>query len=99
MGSPKPSPSQAQKEVFIGHGHSEEWRKLHMFLQNDLGLSVIEFNSSSPVGISTPDHIQGMLDRANFAFLILTGEDEQPTGKAAIARRAVRIFAVVALMA
>lgn len=71
----------ARRTVFIGHGHSEEWRKLAMFLRDDHGLTVIEFNSSSPAGISTTDHIQKMLDQANFAFLILTGEDEQATGE------------------
>ena len=52
-----------------------------MFLHNDHDLSVIEFNSSSAVGISTPDHLQDMLNQADFAFLILTGEDEQTTGE------------------
>jgi predicted nucleotide-binding protein len=81
--TPSPAPAQRRVErttVFIGHGHSEEWRKLAMFLQNDHDLKVIEFNSSSPAGISTTDHLQQMLVQANFAFLILTGEDEQATG-------------------
>jgi CAP12/Pycsar effector protein, TIR domain len=69
------------RTVFIGHGHSEEWRKLYMFLQKDHDLGVIEFNSSSPAGISTTDHLRDMLDQADFAFLILTGEDEQATGE------------------
>jgi predicted nucleotide-binding protein len=47
----------------------------------DHDLGVIEFNSSSPAGISTTDHLQGMLDQADFAFLILTAEDEQATGE------------------
>jgi len=76
-----PARTQAVRTVFIGHGHSEEWRKLYMFLQKDHDLGVIEFNSSSPAGISTADHLQGMLDQADFAFLILTAEDEQATGE------------------
>ena len=79
--SPSPSQTPAAPKVFIGHGHSSEWRKLSMFLHNDHDLSVIEFNSSSAVGISTPDHLQDMLNHAHFAFLILTGEDEQTTGE------------------
>jgi predicted nucleotide-binding protein len=83
--NPTPSPSPAGKPagqtVFIGHGHSEEWRKLYIFLQNDHDLRVIEFNSSSAAGIATTDHLQDMLGQANFAFLILTGEDEQATGE------------------
>jgi predicted nucleotide-binding protein len=83
--NPTPSPSPAERPagrtVFIGHGHSEEWRKLYIFLQKDHDLGVIEFNSSSPAGISTTDHLQDMLNQANFAFLILTGEDERATGE------------------
>jgi Predicted nucleotide-binding protein containing TIR-like domain len=83
--NPTPSPSPAERPagrtVFIGHGHSEEWRKLYIFLQKDHDLGVIEFNSSSPAGISTTDHLQDMLNQANFAFLILTGDDEQATGE------------------
>jgi len=30
---------------------------------------------------STSDHLEDMLNQANFAFLVLTGEDELPTGK------------------
>jgi predicted nucleotide-binding protein len=80
--SPPPTQKPAGRTVFIGHGHSSEWRKLYLFLQNDHGLSVREYNSgSSPVGISTTDHLKDMLDHADLAFLILTGEDEQATGE------------------
>jgi predicted nucleotide-binding protein len=79
--TPSPAGKPAGRTVFIGHGHSEEWRKLYIFLQKDHDLGVIEFNSSSPAGISTTDHLQGMLDQADFAFLILTAEDEQATGE------------------
>ena len=69
------------RTVFIGHGHSEDWRKLYIYLRDRHDLSVKEFNSgSSPLGISVTDHLQSMLDDAGFAFLILTGEDEQATG-------------------
>jgi predicted nucleotide-binding protein len=72
----------AGRTVFIGHGRSEEWRKFYMFLQDDHSLNVREFNSgSSPAGISITDHLQSMLDQADFAFLILTGDDLQATGE------------------
>jgi predicted nucleotide-binding protein len=78
---PSPVRRLAKRTVFIGHGHSAEWRKLSLFLRDEHDLSVIEFNSSSPVGISTTEHLQAMLNQADFAFLILTGEDEQATGE------------------
>ena len=80
ISSPEPSPAPARKTVFIGHGHSEEWRKLAMFLHSEHDLNYLEFNSGgSPVGISITDHLQSMLHQADFA-LILTGDDEQATG-------------------
>lgn len=68
------------RTVFIGHGHSDEWRKLAMFLKDDHGLNVLEFNSSSSAGISTTERLKSMLVGADFAFLILTGEDTQAGG-------------------
>jgi hypothetical protein len=79
---PSPAQRRAGRTVFIGHGHSEEWRKLYIYLRDSHGLSVREFNSgSSPVGISITNHLQSMLDQADFAFLILTGDDLQATGE------------------
>ena len=79
-----PSPSQRRvgRTVFIGHGgHSSEWLKLERFLSNRLHLSPIEFNSTSAAGVATTERLMEMLDQADFAFLILTGEDEKSDGK------------------
>jgi predicted nucleotide-binding protein len=67
--------------TFIGHGRSLVWRELKDFLQERLGLAVSEFNSVSPAGVATVNRLQEMLDTAAFAFLIMTGEDEQPDGQ------------------
>jgi predicted nucleotide-binding protein len=75
------APKSSRRTVFVGHGHSQEWRKLYIFLRDQHDLSVIEFNSGSPAGISTTEHLQEMLNKADFAFVILTGEDEQATGE------------------
>jgi predicted nucleotide-binding protein len=72
----------AARTVFIGHGgQSSEWLKLEKFLRHRLGLSPIEFNSTSAAGVATTERLMEMLARADFAFLILTGEDEQGTGE------------------
>jgi predicted nucleotide-binding protein len=79
-----PSPSQRHvgRTVFIGHGgHSSEWLKLERFLSKRLHLSPVEFNSTSAAGVATTDRLMEMLGRADFAFLILTGEDDQATGE------------------
>jgi predicted nucleotide-binding protein len=76
-----PSRTPAQQKVFIGHGHSSEWLKLKNFLNERLHLNVEEFNSTSAAGVSTTERLNEMLEAAGFAFLVLTGEDEQATGK------------------
>jgi predicted nucleotide-binding protein len=72
----------APPTVFIGHGgHSSEWLKLEKFLSNRLHLSPVEFNSTSAAGVATTERLMEMLGRADFAFLISTGEDQQATGE------------------
>lgn len=67
--------------VFIGHGHSQAWRVLKDFLEDRLGLLVDEFNRVSSAGIPTTGRLLAMLDSAAFAFLLMTGEDEQTDGQ------------------
>ena len=67
--------------VFIGHGHSQIWRELKDFIEDRLDLPVDEFDGVPTAGASITDRLSKMLDDAAFAFLILTGEDEQPGGK------------------
>jgi predicted nucleotide-binding protein len=67
--------------TFIGHGRSLVWRELKDFLKETLGLGVSEFNSVSAAGVATVDRLQEMLDAAEFAFIIMTGEDEQADGQ------------------
>jgi len=67
--------------TFIGHGHSPVWRELKDFLKDRLGLAVSEFNAVSAAGIPTIDRLHDVLDTAAFAFIIMTGEDEQADGE------------------
>jgi predicted nucleotide-binding protein len=71
----------AEQKIFIGHGHSLVWRELKDFLEDRLYLIIEEFNRISAAGITTVDRLKQMLDNADFAFLILTAEDEQNDGK------------------
>ena len=79
--APSPSQAPAKQKVFIGHGHSSEWLKLKNFLKDSLHLNVVDFESVSPAGVATTERLSEMLEEAGFAFLVLTGEDEQATGK------------------
>ena len=67
--------------VFIGHGQNQDWRELKDFLEERLKLRVEEFNRVPVAGRPTADRLAEMLDRAGFAFLLLTGEDEVASGE------------------
>jgi hypothetical protein len=66
--------------VFIGHGRSPLWREMKDFLRESLSLDWEEFNRDSPAGLSTTERLQEMLEKSNFAFLVLTAEDEHRDG-------------------
>ena len=70
----------AGSKVFIGHGRSLVWCEFKDFIEERLGLPTNEFNSVSVAGFSTKERLSEMLDEATIAFLIMTGEDEQPDG-------------------
>jgi len=63
--------------VFVGHGRSPVWKELKDFLQDRLGLEWEEYNREPTAGFTTIERIEQMLNGASFAFLVLTGEDEQ----------------------
>jgi len=67
--------------VVIGHGRSLVWRELKDFIEARLRLPVDEFNRVSVAGVPTIARLSEMLDGAAFAFLVMTGEDEQVDGK------------------
>lgn len=67
---------QAGTHIFIGHGHSQQWRILKDFLSERLGLLWNEFNSVPIAGMSNVQRLSDCLDQANFALLVLTAEDE-----------------------
>lgn len=74
----------SKPNVFIGHGRSILWARLKIFIDDDLGLNTISYESESRVGDSIVPILERMLDEASFAVLILTAEDETAEG----ARRA-----------
>lgn len=69
-------------KVFIGHGSSPVWLTLKNFLTERLKIESDEFNAESVAGISTTERLQGMLDHAWFAFLVMTGDDRHADGDA-----------------
>lgn len=86
--SPRPGASIARisnlagGKIFIGHGHSPDWKELKDFLQNRLNLECDDFEAVPPAGKSIQARLSEMLDDARFAFLVMTAEDEhQDTSK------------------
>lgn len=66
--------------VFVGHGRSQLWARVQLFLQNDCKLKVVTFESKSHAGKSIEHVLKEMLSEATFAILVLTGEDETAEG-------------------
>jgi predicted nucleotide-binding protein len=62
--------------VFIGHGRDPQWKDVADFIQSRLRVTVEEFNRQPAAGLTTKERLEEMLNKATFAFLIMTGEDE-----------------------
>lgn len=69
-------------KVFIGHGRSPLWKDLRHFLTDRLHLESDDFNRESVAGFSTKERLIEMLHASTFAFLVMTGEDNQGDGTA-----------------
>lgn len=69
-----------ENRVFIGHGRSHLWRELKDFIQDSLNLDWEEFNREATAGLSITERLTEMLSAAEFAFLIMTAEDEHSDG-------------------
>jgi predicted nucleotide-binding protein len=66
--------------VFIGHGQSLIWVQLRDLLTERLGLHFEEFNRVPVAGRTVTDRLRQMLEASDFAFIVLTGEDETADG-------------------
>lgn len=66
--------------VFVGHGRSPHWALVQRFLETDLGLEVLAFESESRAGQQIVEVLEGMLVEADFAVIVLTAEDGTDQG-------------------
>lgn len=71
----EPTLKKEKKHIFVGHGRSSVWRDLKDLLQDRLGLICDEFNREPTAGITTIERLEMMLLAADFAFMVMTGED------------------------
>jgi predicted nucleotide-binding protein len=79
-GTPSLTIANNQPCIFIGHGRSALWARLQVFLEKELGLRTIAYESESRVGESIVAILEQMLREASFAVLVLTAEDETAFG-------------------
>ena len=73
--------STGQGFVFIGHGRSKLWARLQVYLQDELELKTLSFESESHTSETIINILEDMLNKASYAILILTAEDETNDGK------------------
>lgn len=66
--------------IFIGHGRNKLWVRLKMYLEDELSLATIAYESESRVGESIIPILEKMLEQATFAVLVLTAEDNTVEG-------------------
>lgn len=78
--SPAGSTVRSGTKVFIGHGRSQEWRKLKDYLSDTLYLDCDEFNRVPIAGVTNIDRLNAMLDDAVIAIVVMTAEDEVEGG-------------------
>ncbi|MCX6221428.1 MAG: nucleotide-binding protein [Bacteroidia bacterium] len=82
--SVKPIPRQKSiggGKVFIGHGRSQLWARVQLFLQDDLKLKTVTFESESRTSETIVNILEEFLNESSFAVLIMTAEDETSDGK------------------
>ena len=79
--APKPKPVAPPKpKIFIGHGHSGQWRELKDHLADKHNLDVVAYEVGARAGHAIRDILEEMLTKSTIAFLVLTGEDRDVTG-------------------
>ncbi len=66
--------------IFIGHGRSRLWARLKIYLEDELDLATVTYESESRTGDSIVPVLEKMLDQTSFAVLLLTAEDDGAVG-------------------
>lgn len=66
--------------IFIGHGHSQQWRDLSEHLRDLHGYEVEAYEMGSRAGHAIRDILGEMLDKSSCAFLVLSAEDRMADG-------------------
>jgi len=73
-------PSDKFPIVFIGHGHSGQWRDLKDHLQDKHGYKIEAYEVGARAGHAIRDILEDMMEKSSIAVLVLTGEDRDEDG-------------------
>jgi predicted nucleotide-binding protein len=66
--------------IFIGHGRSKLWSRVNSMLADELNLKTNYFERESHASQSIIPILEGFLNEATFAILVMTAEDETSEG-------------------
>lgn len=67
--------------IFIGHGHSEQWRVVKDHLHEQHNYKVEAYEIGARVGHEIRDVLDEMLIKSSFAILVMTAEDKDAEGR------------------
>jgi predicted nucleotide-binding protein len=67
--------------VFIGHGKNPQWRELKDHLQDKHEYAIEAYEVGARAGHTIRDILDEMLEKSSIAFLVMTAEDEDSSGK------------------
>jgi predicted nucleotide-binding protein len=77
---PVEPPKKKEPIVFIGHGHSEDWKQLRDHLRDKHRIEVEFYEAGPRAGHTIENVLETMLEKATIAFFVMTGEDETVAG-------------------
>jgi len=66
--------------VFVGHGGSKLWARVKVYLEDELQLQTVTYESEPRAGHSIVPVLEKMLAQASFAVLVFTAEDDTSKG-------------------
>lgn len=73
--------SSGDGRIFIGHGRNNLWARVQIFLNDELKLKTLFFESESRTSESITNILNDFLDKSSFAIIVFTAEDETADGK------------------
>jgi len=64
------------RRIFVSHGRSPDWREVQAYIEKDIKIETIELAQEANRGRSVLQKLNEEADRASYAVIIMTGDDE-----------------------